>query len=86
MKDSAEVFPYFIGLKKGDTVDNHMAVSDSGIAILNNGGNSEDPIGTWSLGFQPETDNMTNPFAEKLVDDIFIVITYTGESTKYLMV
>jgi len=29
---------------------------------------------------------MTNPFAEKLVDDIFIVISYTGESTKYLMV
>lgn len=85
MKDSAEVFPYNIGLEKGDAVEPNAAFSESGIAILSNDGD-EDPIGTWSLGFRPEAENMTNPFAEKLVDDIFIVISYTGESTKYLMV
>jgi hypothetical protein len=44
------------------------------------------PIGTWDLAFAPDgATQPPDPFANKLVEDIFIILTYEGESTPYLL-
>ena len=63
------------------------ALSDKYIYLSPYNYAANDPIGTWQLGFkQPDDEKPPNPFANKLVDDIFIILTYEGKSTPYLLV
>ena len=87
MKDGSE-FRYLMGLNRGAPAETLAAFSEQGLALLSVPADPGDgPIGTWNLAFAPDGGTQPpDPFANKLVEDIFIVLTYEGESTPYLLV
>jgi len=94
MKDGSSL-PFGIYLSKSEpNADpgqrSYIQFANTGIAILPlstlGSSTGDGPKGTWHIGFGPASGAslVTDPFAEKLVDDIFILFTYNGIGTPYL--